>query len=452
MPAAPQPRIETAESSSANENNSIVDEEYLRHCKDTFGDSHLHTLITTFRLARAKVKQKDFEAAEALYLDALLGYENLQDQGKEVAATVYHDLAILLAMREKYDAALESHAQAMEGLSSIAGRETPRIYELYNTLGLILGLQSKKNDAVEAFQKAAQGFEAALGFHNDTTLHATENLAKCLKLTAFITRSSEVYKRVNAAREYHSDPLFATFMVQNFANASYCNCQPDVAGRWIASAYNAVKFATEGPEYTLLLDCYNTLGMVYADYKHWDEAKDCFTTCLEGKRRLLGPDHPSTIQTMHHFGNMYKLKGDREIGQEIHKQRDIGRRKLGLETGAGHFVKVRLLDQFNESIQDSFVYLASYDLLPDPDVPGHRGREAAKAVAKPPSLTDAQGNPRDPAMWEREPEEIPDPNPPSMRKLTPDELKRIQVYTNFGKNTFGEPSELQFMLVNEMWF
>ena len=58
-----------------------------------------------------------------------------------------------------------------------------------------------------------------------------------------------------------------------------------------------------------MLGAIHGLGMLYADQGKLGEAEKMYQRALEGKEKVLGPDHTSTLGTVNNLGSLYADQG-----------------------------------------------------------------------------------------------------------------------------------------------
>ncbi|SLM34521.1 kinesin light chain 1 [Lasallia pustulata] len=64
-----------------------------------------------------------------------------------------------------------------------------------------------------------------------------------------------------------------------------------------------------GPEHTSTLDTVHNLGILYKDQGKMAEAEAMYRRALEGRENAWGPEHTSTLDTVHNLGILYKDQG-----------------------------------------------------------------------------------------------------------------------------------------------
>eukprot|EP00300_Choanocystis_sp_HF-7_P015086 c18930_g1_i3.p1 GENE.c18930_g1_i3~~c18930_g1_i3.p1 ORF type:complete len:489 (+),score=114.63 c18930_g1_i3:36-1502(+) len=74
----------------------------------------------------------------------------------------------------------------------------------------------------------------------------------------------------------------------------------------------------------------NNLARLLYSQKKYDLASKIFTDVLERRRALLGPDHPTTLESVHNMGVLYQAQGRTAEALSVHKLcLDLRKEKLG---------------------------------------------------------------------------------------------------------------------------
>ncbi|SLM39117.1 beta transducin-like protein het-e4s, partial [Lasallia pustulata] len=60
-----------------------------------------------------------------------------------------------------------------------------------------------------------------------------------------------------------------------------------------------------GPEHTSTLNTVHNLGLLYAGQGKMAEAEAMYRRALEGYEKAWGPEHTSTLDTVHNLGHLY---------------------------------------------------------------------------------------------------------------------------------------------------
>ncbi|KAL4869013.1 P-loop containing nucleoside triphosphate hydrolase protein [Aspergillus spectabilis] len=75
-----------------------------------------------------------------------------------------------------------------------------------------------------------------------------------------------------------------------------------------------------GPDHTSTLDTVHNLSLLYYNQSKLKEAEDMFQRALAGYKKALGPDHISTLDTVNNLGSLYSAQGKLKEAEEIYQQ------------------------------------------------------------------------------------------------------------------------------------
>jgi tetratricopeptide (TPR) repeat protein len=85
------------------------------------------------------------------------------------------------------------------------------------------------------------------------------------------------------------------------------------AGHCLAMQTTGDISIAEGDEWVL-----QSFGSLYADQGRLDDAEAMFEWALKGYEKTLGPDHTSTLDSVHYLGILYKDKGRRDDAEAMY--------------------------------------------------------------------------------------------------------------------------------------
>ncbi|KAL2195223.1 acyl transferase/acyl hydrolase/lysophospholipase [Corynascus similis CBS 632.67] len=75
-----------------------------------------------------------------------------------------------------------------------------------------------------------------------------------------------------------------------------------------------------GPNHTSTLDTVNNLGIFYAHQGRLREAEALYQRALQGKEKALGPENTSTLDTVNNLGILYRTQGRRKEAEEMYRR------------------------------------------------------------------------------------------------------------------------------------
>ncbi|KAI9780438.1 MAG: hypothetical protein M1839_006712 [Geoglossum umbratile] len=82
-----------------------------------------------------------------------------------------------------------------------------------------------------------------------------------------------------------------------------------------------------GPDHTSTLGTVNNLGSLYADQGKLDEAEKMYRRALQGYEKAWGPDHTSTLDTVNNLGILYKSQGKLDEAEKMYQRALQGKEK-----------------------------------------------------------------------------------------------------------------------------
>ncbi|OQD86643.1 hypothetical protein PENANT_c007G05014 [Penicillium antarcticum] len=87
-----------------------------------------------------------------------------------------------------------------------------------------------------------------------------------------------------------------------------------------------------GPDHTSTLNTVHNLGALYYDQGKLNKAEEMYQRALSGYKKALGPDHSSTLSTVHQLGALYSKQGKLKKAEEMYQRALIGSEKaVGLD-------------------------------------------------------------------------------------------------------------------------
>jgi tetratricopeptide (TPR) repeat protein len=73
-----------------------------------------------------------------------------------------------------------------------------------------------------------------------------------------------------------------------------------------------------GPDHTSTLDTVHSLGNLYVDQGKLKEAEEMYQRALKGYEKTVGLDHTSTLTTVHNLGLLFKGQGKLKEAEEMY--------------------------------------------------------------------------------------------------------------------------------------
>ncbi|KAJ5732695.1 hypothetical protein N7493_004176 [Penicillium malachiteum] len=104
-----------------------------------------------------------------------------------------------------------------------------------------------------------------------------------------------------------------------------------------------------GPDHTSTLGTVHNLGNLYRDQGKLDQAEQMYQRALAGKEKALGPDHTSTLQTVHNLGVLYQDQGKLDQAEQMYQRALAGKEKA---LGPDHTSTLQTVNNLGVLYQD----------------------------------------------------------------------------------------------------
>jgi serine/threonine protein kinase/Flp pilus assembly protein TadD len=276
---------------------------------------------------------------------------SLQATLQHTLGRAYHSLGRWSEARESFESALAS--------ARIAHGSTARItLQIQTSLGVALMRQGELEKAESLLRETWHASQEHLGSDDPDSMAATANLASCLRRldrneeALELTRHSYEWKRRELG-ENHPQTISAQ---ANVANLMYALGRLDEAESLYRDSLQA-SIDSLGPDHpTTLLNASNLADFLIVMRADYEEAGKPLADLLERRRRVLGAEHPQTLETMMTQAKLLRRTGRYEEAERLLRSiLDIRRRTLGDEhpdtvaTVASLGIVLRKMGRFEEA-------------------------------------------------------------------------------------------------------
>jgi tetratricopeptide (TPR) repeat protein len=75
-----------------------------------------------------------------------------------------------------------------------------------------------------------------------------------------------------------------------------------------------------GEQRVVILDAIHLLGSLYKDQGRLAEAEQMYQQALQGKEKVLGAEHRSTLGTVYNLGNIYSNQGRLAVAEQMYQR------------------------------------------------------------------------------------------------------------------------------------
>jgi tetratricopeptide (TPR) repeat protein len=277
--------------------------------KDSIDWSNLE--ITDLHRVAHLCRQFDMNSeAEAMYLQALQGYEKVLGAEHTSILDIVSNLGVLYKNQDKMAEAEAMYLRALQGNEKALGAEHTSTLNTVNNLGMLYANQGKMVEAEAMYLRALRGKEMVLGAEHTSTLETVNNLGVLYKNQGKVVEAEAMYLRTlqgdeKALGAEHTSTLG---VVSNLGLLYGKQGRIVEAEAMCLRALQGNEKAL-GVEHTSTLRTVGNLGILYADQGKMAEAEAMFLRALQGKEKALGAGHTSTLNTVNNLGTLYKSQG-----------------------------------------------------------------------------------------------------------------------------------------------
>jgi tetratricopeptide (TPR) repeat protein/predicted Ser/Thr protein kinase len=303
-----------------------LDSEVLETQRRTFGEQDPRTIYTMRVLAETHWSLRKFGLAETLYLKALsLSRRVLGEDHRETLA-IMSDLGPLYVNERRYVEALSILTKALEIQRRVLGEEHPDTMLTTGNLGTISLYYGKYREAWPLLVKTHEFRSRVFGEeHPDSIMSAGAlgtfylYLGKYKEAESVDTKVLETRRRV-LGNEHPFTLGTAILVGQIYANLGrYSDAERLLNGIITITRLRANskegRPGDNGPQIQVLRAS-TALADLYVRQGKTVPAEQMYKGALEMQQRLLGEDHPDSMDTMNHLGQLYQ-----ELGNESEAER-----------------------------------------------------------------------------------------------------------------------------------
>ena len=201
------------------------------------------------------------------------------------------------------------------------------LYKIANTLRKL-----DKPKKAEPFYDLAKSLKT-FGFDHDKTLVALNNLATLYFTERQEEKSIAIYEQalmlINTTHCIEKDkrPLYKMRFQNNLANAY------QAIGRFkeAIDLYNKVCSDRErvlGLDHPNTLNSYDGLANAYSSARRLQDAIELHEQVLAARKRVLGPDHPDTLNSQHNLASAYRSAGRITEAIDLYEQVLAARKRV----------------------------------------------------------------------------------------------------------------------------
>lgn len=324
-------------------------EQLYQRLRENLGAAHPKTLEVTDRLARWYDVKRHDEHAEELYRDAVQVRERESSEDHGTALLAIAALASFLESRGRFTEADQLHDDVLGAKRRLLNvRQDALGMDHPDSLGATEDLARSCEDrghfqeAIQLRQTVLNVKRRLLGDDYSKTTEAQEQIDQLRKL-------SDLQKTIDRQRRVDTEPNTVEAMLELSAE---CLRQRRYAyARRICLEILHTKRGLAMIEDEQILAATRNLGRAYYGRKQLDEAERFFTKALQGRRRILGPEHADTLLSMVDLALV--LKDLQRYDEAVQLWEEV------------HGIRDRVLGPVHPNTVDAMMHLASVVRLND---------------------------------------------------------------------------------------
>ena len=289
---------------------------------ETLGPNEPDTLYAMNELAVSYIYRGRYDMAENIYLKALPISRSVLGENNDFTLLLTGNLADVYRFQGRYQEAGKEYVKVQQNAGTLWTNDNPDTfyYTLYsmNGLGMLYIIEKKYNDAYLLFNEAYSRSSSVLGDEHPDTLYSMNGLGLVYTATG------------------------------DYSNANLYLERALTIGR--------DKLGEDNPTTLTTLQCFGWLEYNLGNSKHsegndeeanedYDKAEGYLTDALLGRQRVLGLDHPATLETQFGLALVYKATGKYTLAEQMLKDTLKSRTQ---QLGAQHPDTIKTQEEFND--------------------------------------------------------------------------------------------------------
>ncbi len=280
-------------------------------------------------LALLRQAQAQYDAAEALYREALALRSAISANGTPLLADIRSNFASLFSTRGEFDAAERMFRDALEEYQRIYREDHPRVASGLDNLGTLLHRRGEHGAAEPLLRHALEIRKAALGEENYDVMRSLSSLALVTRDRGDNAAAEALFaEAVRVARKVAGDdhPALATTL-NNLAVFHQHSGSPAAAEAPIREAL-AIRRRRLGHDHPEVAATLNSLAALLKARGAFDEARDLYREAIGIYRSAFSADHPETVTVVNNLAALHYAQGDLADAERLFREVLEARRRV----------------------------------------------------------------------------------------------------------------------------
>lgn len=284
----------------------------LRASTKRYGEEHPESIKAMQQVAHhlSQDPRRLQDAAELLKYVAQLTYQNLGPDDPATLTAVYQAGDMQCAVGN-LELAEEMLRDAVAGQERVLGRDHSDTLTTAQALGVVLTGLGRPAEAQALHQDVSERRARALGSKHKDTLISRNKTADALRSSGRFEEAAAMFRELvdDADHAYGAGSKEAVISRNNLAATVFQLGRAEEA----AALFRAVLAATaDNPEQEdLAAATRNNLATVLFQLEEYREAGQLLRDSVTERVRMLGPDHPDTIQSVANLARVLAVDGNR---------------------------------------------------------------------------------------------------------------------------------------------
>ncbi|MFC7529109.1 tetratricopeptide repeat protein [Actinoplanes sp. GCM10030250] len=290
-------------------------------------------LFVLDRAASYQQHQGNFDAATALFEQALADSERILGSGNELTLAVRANLGGCYREVGRVGLSITIFEEVTADCERISGPDHAHTLTARANLAASYWRAGRTDEALTIQEQLVADSDRALGTEHPTTLNAYANLANLFREVGRTNDTIPIYERVLAIREQILGPDHPnTLTARGNLAASYRQASRTVEAITIEESVAADLERVLGPDHPHALTARGNLASSYQSAGRTAEAISIFERLAADIERVLGPEHPHTLTLRNNLAVTYWDAGRSTEAIAIEERVVTGRRRtLGAE-------------------------------------------------------------------------------------------------------------------------
>jgi tetratricopeptide (TPR) repeat protein/tRNA A-37 threonylcarbamoyl transferase component Bud32 len=232
---------------------------------------------------------------------------NRLDEGSDLEARLYYNLANLRYAQGRYDDAISFHKRALELREAVFGPKHVKVGESLRGLGTAYEAAGRFDEAVDQQRRAQMVLESLLGPNHPEVARVLTDLAIAYDDQGQRDKARPLYERAIAVFEkaHGPDHPQVAAALNNLAGCFYQDSEFDKAGVLFSRALTIYE-TTYGPEHPDVALTLGNLGLVAEGQQRFQEAIIYHQRALALREEILGVEHPDVAVSLRNLGDLYQ--------------------------------------------------------------------------------------------------------------------------------------------------